>query len=120
MHHLPIEFDEEKWEMKLNRSGDYELIYIGEPNDLHYQFEDIYKEINRLMDFYRYSLHQGKKQISKILLNGDHPMIERIKGDLEGRFVVPLETIVYDHKFEKDHSLPYTHYLALGLALKGV
>jgi len=118
MHHMPIEFDEKKWEAKLNRIGQYELNFIGKQSDLDYQFEDIYKEINRLMDFYRYSLHQGKKQVSKILLNGDHPMIEKIKSDFTDRFDIPIETISFEEN-QDDHSLPYTHYLALGLALKG-
>lgn len=120
MHHLPIEFDTEKWDMKLNRTGSYDLSYVGEQSDISFQLDDIYKEINRLMDFYRYSLHQGQKQVSKILLNGDHPMLAQIKKDLEGRFDVPLETIRYSEKVQSDHELPETFYLALGLALKGV
>lgn len=120
MHHLPIDLDVEKWKLKLNQTGDYQLNYVGEQNDLNYQFEDIYKEINRLMDFYRYSLHQGQKQVSRILLNGDHPMMEKIKEDLKERFDVSVETIHYEGDGQNDHNLPHTHYLALGLALKGV
>ncbi|WP_256239615.1 pilus assembly protein PilM [Bacillus sp. V3B] len=120
MHHLPVDFDEEQWKMNLNKNGEYTLSYVGEQDELNYQLDDIYKEINRLMDFYRYSLHQGKKQVSKILLNGDHPMIGRIKKDLRGRFAVPLETISYEEKVPNDQILPHTYYLALGLALKGV
>ncbi len=118
MHHMPVEFDEKKWEAKVNREGQYELSYIGNQGDLDYQFEDIYKEINRLMDFYRYSLHQGKKQVPKILLNGDHPMIKKVLSDFKDRFDIPIETISLEG-IQDDHHLPYTHYLALGLALKG-
>lgn len=120
MHHLSLEFQEANWDKKLNRIGQYDLIYTGEQSDISFQFEDTYKEINRLMDFYSYSLHQGQKQVSKILLDGDHPMLARIKKDLEGRFDVPLETIVLPESIQLEQELPHTFYLALGLALKGV
>ncbi|MEQ2529385.1 pilus assembly protein PilM [Bacillaceae bacterium CLA-AA-H227] len=118
MHHLPLEFDEEKWDKKLTRDGKYELKYVGEPSDLSFQLDDVYKEINRLMDFYRYSLHQGNKQVSKLLLAGDHLMLSQIEQDLERQFAVPQETISSFQNGPKD--LPYTFNLALGLALKGV
>lgn len=120
MHHLPIDFNQEEWKRKLNHSGEYRLTYIGEPINLEYQFQDIYKEINRLLDFYRYTLNQGQKQVSRILLNGDHPMIEKIKKDLEERFHIPIETIAYGENEHNEHILPHTYFLALGLALKGV
>lgn len=120
MHHLPIEFDEKHWDKKLNRTGNYDLVYMGETDDLSFQLEDSYKEINRLMDFYRYSLHQGKKQVSKILLCGDHPLLEQIKTDLDGRFDVPLEEISFSEQTNLDPEFSYKFYLALGLALKGV
>src|SRR5690606_772500 len=69
MHHLQIEFNQEKWEMRLNRKGTYQLFFHGDVGDLSFELDDVYKEINRLMDFYRYSLHQGKKQLARILLS---------------------------------------------------
>lgn len=120
MHHLPVEFNEEQWDKKLNRAGQYDLFYTGEQADLSFQLEDSYKEINRLMDFYRYSLHQGKKQVSRILLSGDHPLLSQIQKDLEGRFDVPLDTITFPESVALDEEFTYKYYLALGLALKGV
>lgn len=120
MHHLKIEFDEDNWDKKLNGAGNYDLRFTGDFSNLNNQFEDTYKEINRLMDFYRYSLHQGEKRVSRILLDGDHPMLSQIKKDLEGLFEVPLETISLPQHIQTEQKLPYTFYLALGLALKGV
>lgn len=120
MHHLPIEFVAEHWEMKGTDRGTAQIHYRGDEQELGYQFDDIYKEISRLMDFYRYSLHQGQKQVSKILLNGDHPMLAKIKLDMKERFDVPLETISYDEQEKLEEPLPQRFYLSLGLALKGV
>lgn len=119
MHLLPLEFDEEKWDISYSRTENVKLQFIGKENDVMVQFEDIYKEMTRLMDFYRYSLHQGQKQVSKVLLNGDHPMLSMITKELEQRLTIPLETIVYPEMSTEKNPLPHTHYLALGLALKG-
>lgn len=115
MHYLPIEFDEEKWDITYSRTETEKLHFLGTESDLLFQFEDSYKEITRLMDFYRYSLHQGRKQVSKVLLNGDHPMLSMIQKEMERRLSIPLETIAYS----EENLLPRTYYLALGLALKG-
>ena len=61
MHYLPIEFDEEKWDITYSGTENEKLHFIGTENDLLFQFEDIYKEITRLMDFYRYSVTSRKK-----------------------------------------------------------
>lgn len=119
MHHLPIDFDEKNWNIRTTRKGNYELTYSGEQNDLIFLFDDVYKEVSRIIDFYRYSLHQGKKRISKVLLNGDHPMIGKVKKDLQSRLEMPIETLALDD-LNAEGSLPPSHYLALGLALKGV
>ncbi|UII55046.1 pilus assembly protein PilM [Cytobacillus spongiae] len=121
MHHLPIDYDETKWELQLNRTGEYELKYIGETNELMRQFSDVYKEVSRLMDFYRYSLHQGKEQVNKLLLHGDHPLIAGIKEEMSQQFDVPIEIIQEDRIEQgKEGPLPRNHYIAMGLALKEV
>ena len=119
MHYLPIEFDEEKWDITYSSIENKKIQFIGTERDFLFQFEDIYKEITRLMDFYQYSLHQGKKQVSKVLLNGDHPLLSRIKQEMETRLDIPLEMIAYSEKISEENPLPQTHFLALGLALKG-
>ena len=93
MHYLPIEFDEEKWDITYSGTETEKLHFIGTESDLLFQFEDIYKEITRLMDFYRYSLNQGKKQVSKVLLNGDHPMLSMIKKELDRRLRYHLKRL---------------------------
>lgn len=118
MHYLPIEFDAEQWQITYNRMHGNRLTFIGKEEELLAQFGDIYKEINRLMDFYRYSLHQGQQQVSKILIDGEHPMLAAIVTEMKHRFEIPLEMIAYPDTIKED-PLPSTYYLAVGLALKG-
>ena len=102
-----------------SRIENNQLGFIGSERDWNFQFEDIYKEMTRLMDFYRYSLHQGQQQVSKVLVNGDHPLLPMIIKEIERRLEIPVETISYSETLQKIIHCHERHYLALGLALKG-
>jgi type IV pilus assembly protein PilM len=121
MHYLPLEFNNHTWDIKRISDNQHELKFIGDSAELANTFEEYFKEVRKLMDFYRYSIHQGSKSISKILLNGDHPLIDIIHTELESRFEVPVQTIssreINDGKSGK---ITMAHFLALGLALKEV
>jgi type IV pilus assembly protein PilM len=121
MHHTSIEYDSTLWEANVNRSGQVEMTYLADSSMLNFQFEDIYKEINRLMDFYRYSVHQGKKQVTKIVVNGDHPFLPEIISEMNNRYDVAIEPLrELPASLGKGSLLPRSFYLALGLALKEV
>ncbi|WML47376.1 pilus assembly protein PilM [Neobacillus sp. PS3-34] len=121
MRHFPLDFDLEKWEIKRDRTGHHEYRYTGESTELQFQLDDIYKEMIKLMDFYKYSLHNGSKEISKILLSGDHPLLLLIYKEINERFEVPVQTLNIETVTNtKNKVVPATHLLALGLALKEV
>jgi type IV pilus assembly protein PilM len=121
MHYLPSEFNTTIWDIKRTANDQYELKFIGDPEELTNIFEEYFKEISKLMDFYRYSIHQGSKSISKILLNGDHPLIEIILSELESRYDVTVQTITLrELNSRKTAQIPMAFYLALGLSLKEV
>jgi type IV pilus assembly protein PilM len=121
MHYLPLEFNTITWDIQRVSNEEHELKFIGDPGELANTFEEYFREIRKLMDFYRYSIHQGSKSITKILLNGDHPLIEIILSELEARFEVPVVTITSrELSIAKSGKIPMAQYLALGLALKEV
>ncbi|RSD23314.1 type IV pilus biogenesis protein PilM [Mesobacillus subterraneus] len=120
MRHIPGGLNE-KW--KLSRihadQSDQELVYEGESADIMFQLEEVYRDIAKLMDFYRYSMTQGQKEVTRILVNGDHPMLERVHSDMEARFGIPLAAIKINAGPDKE-VLPNAFHLALGLGLKEV
>jgi type IV pilus assembly protein PilM len=121
MHYLPLEFNTLIWDIKRISPDKHELKFIGDPEELANTFEEYFKEMSKLMDFYRYSIHQGSKSITKILLNGDHPLLEIVYSEIENRFEVPVQTIsskLFDTG--KTEIIPTAHLLALGLSLKEV
>jgi type IV pilus assembly protein PilM len=118
MRQFALPFDIEKWEIKRDLAGLMECKYTGDSEELVIQFEDIFKEINKLVDFYRYSLSNEKKDITKFLLNGDHPMLTAIYDEMIERLEVPVERISFES--EAKGSVPANLFLSLGLALKEV
>lgn len=121
MHYLPLEFNTITWDIKRLDAGQHEFRFIGDPGELANTFEEYFKEISKLMDFYRYSIHQGSKSITKILLNGDHPLMNIILSELEARYEIPVQSITSKElNGGKTGKIPMAQYLALGLALKEV
>jgi type IV pilus assembly protein PilM len=121
MRHFPIPFEIERWEINKDRAGMFDLKYIGDANELAYQFEDILKEMNKLMDFYRYSLNNGKKEVTKLLLIGDHPLLLAIFEEMKDRLDIPVVSISLDNiQKGKTGNIPTKFLLSLGLALKEV
>lgn len=121
MRHIPGDL-KENWTVKRDHGNRYgqEMIYEGEINELTFQLEDIYRDITKLMDFYRYSLTQGKKEVTRILVNGDHPMLDRILKEMNNRYGMPVDTLKVCVPGEASEEMPRAFHLALGLGLKEV
>lgn len=121
-HFLPLTFIREEWEMRVNRSQQMELSFQGDMKELMLEYDNVFREVNRLMDFYRYSIHQGREQLMKIILTGDHPMLSTtIKEELSSRFDLPIILPEVDSLLTGfKRSLPSAFHLVLGLALKEV
>ncbi|WP_413308474.1 pilus assembly protein PilM [Bacillus sp. 1P10SD] len=121
MRPFALLFNLENWEIQRYSIGTMDIKYTGEADELVIQFEDIINEINKLMDFYRYSLNKEKNGISKFLLTGDHPMLRAVFDEMKERFEVHVEQLsVVTGSNGKSGSIPASLLLTLGLALKGV
>ncbi|MBI0576510.1 pilus assembly protein PilM [Neobacillus cucumis] len=121
MRQFPLPFNLEQWEIKRNALGIMDYKFIGESEELAIQIEDIFREINMLHDFYRYSLSNDKQDVTKFLLNGDHPMLTAIYDEMVERFEMPIDRISLENDPKgKTESVPENLLLTLGLALKEV
>lgn len=121
MRHIPGDL-KESWKVKRSRDNQttQELVYEGDIAELTFQLEEIYRDIAKLMDFYRYSLTQGENEVSRILVNGDHPLLDRVLSDMKERFGIPVDTLKIKLQNTEAVELPRTFNLALGLGLKEV
>lgn len=121
MRPFALPFNLEQWDIKRDRFGLMECKYIGETDELVNQFEEIFKELIKLLDFYRYTLSIEKQDVTKFLLIGDHPMLQAIVDEMKERFEVPVDMLSLDgDSTGKTGSVPANLILSLGLALKEV
>ncbi|AJD91665.1 hypothetical protein JMA_23480 [Jeotgalibacillus malaysiensis] len=89
MRYQPIETSLTDW--KPERDGEeIHFSYVGDLNLYNQQLEDRIAEIERLMNFYRFSLHKGEKEIDEIILTGDNPFIREIGQKLSDYYNMPV------------------------------
>jgi type IV pilus assembly protein PilM len=119
MRQLLFEAKFDQWEKKIDTFGNIALEWQGEEEEPLRQLEDVYKEIERVMSFYRFSIQQGNARVSRILLTGDHPYLPQIYATMRERFDVSVG-ILSENLIASANSktISPSYHLALGLALK--
>lgn len=55
------------------------------------QINELMTEINRIIDFYQYSITGGKAQINRLLLSGDFPYLDTVETMLKEQVEIPIE-----------------------------
>lgn len=77
------------------------------------------EELGRIMNFYRYSQHQGERRVDEIIVSGDYPELEDVCRTLELTYDLPVRLLNgWMPNREIEVSSP-AFVPALGLALKG-
>lgn len=121
MRHLKMNIDLAGWNLQRDDLGIETLKWSGDPDYLQGEIQNMIGEIERVMNFYRYSLNQGKEEITRILITGDHPDLEVIEQRLKDMMDVPVDSFGEDPFVTvKGDPILLRHYLSLGLALKEV
>ncbi|MBU9711017.1 type IV pilus biogenesis protein PilM [Evansella tamaricis] len=87
MRNITQNFEEDDWEM--GRWGEVVDLHCKDKEKIEMQIKDNLSEMERVMNFYKYSLHQGEKEITTILVVGDHPMLASIKKSIS-EYDVPM------------------------------
>lgn len=116
MRHLLIETNTELWQISNSSEN---LSYTGDQQDMWDSLEDIYKELEKVMNFYRYTLNKGDKQVSKLVVAGDHPWLVGIVERVKERFEQPVVSLTGE-KIINDRPIPTSLLVNIGLGLKEV
>ncbi len=120
MRYLTIDTDPEKWQQTILENGEVELNYSADLNDFRAATTDQVLEIDRMMNFFKFSLHKGEKIVDEIIVMGDHPLLHIIEILLIDNLPTPVR-IVDDAAIEKQFpNCKAKHATLLGLALKEV
>ena len=119
LRYLNLDLSIEDWKANLDEDESLRWNYLGDHNYLVGMIDDQTIELERMMNFYRYSLHKGEKSVSKIILLGDFPNLDLVHGKITQISPAPVEIIDAYLSPEKISPVPRVYIPALGLALKG-
>jgi len=114
-----IESVSSQWKTSEIEDDRFIFTFSGDPIDYRNQLIDQVMEVGRIINFYRFSLHKGERNIDKIILMGDNPKLDFIKEQIEQ--VQEQEIIVIDDLFIQGlyPNLNGRHASLIGLALRG-
>ena len=117
MRNIILGFEEENWQ--LINDVEEGIVWQGEEAELTGQIQDILTEVERIMNFYRSTIHQGRLGVSKLIFTGDNPYVKVIAEQCEQSFDIPVET-VSDTVVEtiNGKTVPVRYHEVVGLALK--
>ncbi|PAD36425.1 type IV pilus biogenesis protein PilM [Terribacillus saccharophilus] len=91
-----------------------DLFYQEEADRVRAYLEEQLTEIERFMDFYRYSVMNGEAGVTKLLVSGDYENLGDVMNELRQR--LQIETITF--KQEMMDELPLAYADVLGLSMK--
>ncbi|MYL53354.1 hypothetical protein GLW08_08385 [Pontibacillus yanchengensis] len=104
---------------KSNEEAFTAVEWHGEQQDIDAYIHDQVQEIERIMNFYRFSVTKGKAGITKVLLSGDFPQMDMIRQQCEERFSVPVEHLNISDIYTKEGvEIPDLLAETAGLSLK--
>lgn len=115
-----IDTDLEKWQFEYEGENDQDIsfIYKGNLHDYQSTVMDQILELDRMMSFFKFSLHKGEKSVDDIIVLGDNPLLPYITEFLAENFSNPIIE-VNDSLIEKKYpGFKAKHASLLGLALK--
>jgi Tfp pilus assembly PilM family ATPase len=83
--------------------------------------DELIESIGRVIHFYKYNMMGGTTDLHKIILSGDHSLIELAHKKLDSQY--DYEVVEMDYGIEKgneDEKIPMKYYACIGLGLKEV
>ncbi|WP_064092510.1 type IV pilus biogenesis protein PilM [Rossellomorea aquimaris] len=84
-------------------------------------YEDAFNEIEKVMNFYRFSLNQGENAVDRALISGDHPNLKEMREHLNERLNVKVDFLHLNGIYTtNDEEVSRRFATVLGLGLKEV
>lgn len=119
LRYQSIDTDLTKWQAHETEEGlDFE--YDGDVQEYMYSVSDQVLELDRILNFFKFSLHKGDKEVDEVIILGDNPLLHQISDLISENISIPL-VIVDDGIIARHYpGLKAKHASLIGLALKEV
>ncbi|MCK1996564.1 pilus assembly protein PilM [Psychrobacillus psychrodurans] len=92
LRYQTIDTFKEKWQSK-EENNETSFSYEGQMEEYQSQLIDQIAEIDRILNFYRFSLYKGEKAVDEIIILGDSPEMDYIASEMIANFVTPVKHI---------------------------
>lgn len=115
-----LETDMNKWQSTQDDTGDLKFSYTGNPAEYRALVTDQILEIDRMMNFFKFSLHKGDREVDEILVMGDNPFLDLIANYLGENLSTKLKIVDDALMHTQFPNFPAKYASLLGLALKEV
>ncbi|SDK40943.1 type IV pilus biogenesis protein PilM [Sediminibacillus albus] len=92
-----------------------DLAWQGNQEEIGQSLEEQMVMAERFMDFYQYSVMDGEQQITKVLLTGDFPYLNRVEEFMKENYHIPVQLI---NELEDKIPVPGKYADVLGLSIK--
>lgn len=92
LRYQTIDTLKEKWQSKED-NNEVSFSYEGQLEEYQSQLIDQIAEIDRILNFYRFSLYKGEKAVDEIIILGDSPEMDYIASEMIANFVTPVKHI---------------------------
>jgi type IV pilus assembly protein PilM len=117
--HVKLAIENGSWEVKRDLESHDQLYWHGDRIEVERQLLDAISELERIMNFYRFSLTKGKDQISKLSITGDHPELLSFITRCKDTFNLGIHNLHNVEIVTKDgQAIPSRFQEVIGLSLK--
>lgn len=118
LRYQSIDTDLEKWEVTILADGELVFVYIEDDKDYEALIDNQVVEIDRMMNFFKFSLHKGEREVQEVLVLGDNPLLENIEEILQKNLSATIKRVTDKDIQTKFPQFKVKHAALLGLALK--
>ncbi|MBK3493442.1 pilus assembly protein PilM [Viridibacillus sp. YIM B01967] len=119
LRYQTINTERSKWHSKYTEGG-FEYVYGDEKMNYKTALMEPLSEIDRILNFYHYSLNKGEKNVDDIVVMGDSPELPYIIDTLESQLTLPIHTLTDQMITSKLPNFKASQSGLAGLALKEV
>ncbi len=116
---LDLDVSLKDWRCDVEEDGSLKWVFQGDEEAFYGLLDDQMIELERIMNFYRYSLHKGEKQVSRVILLGDFPRLDIISKKVSTTIPTPIRILDAYLSPAKTGQVNRVFIPSLGLALKG-
>lgn len=118
LRYQPFDFDLKLWVSDVREEG-MTWQFEGDEEEMRAAVNDQISELERIINFYNFSMHKGRRNVTQIVVLGDHPDLYAAFQEIESRYTSAVTLLkAYENK-EKIKEVGRQFIPALGLALKG-